>query len=50
MEGYMASIYTTLSGLESGFVQCESVDSSGLNVTAAEKEEIVKLLNGGIYL
>lgn len=50
MEGYTTSVFTTLSTLESGFVQCESVDSSGLDVTASEKEEIVKLLQGGVYI
>ena len=50
MEGYTTSVFTTLGALESGFVQCESVDSSGLDVTASEKEEIVKLLQGGVFI
>ena len=50
MEGYTTSIFTTLSSLESGFVQCESVDTTGLDVTASEKEEIVKLLQGGVFI
>ena len=50
MEGYTTSIFTTLGALESGFVQCESVDTTGLDVTASEKEEIVKLLQGGVFI
>lgn len=50
MEGYTTSVFTTLGALESGFVQCESVDTSGLDATATEKEEIVKLLQGGVFI
>ena len=48
--GYCASIKTTLSTLQNGFVQCESVDTTGLDATASEKEEIVRLLQQGVYI
>ena len=50
MEGYPASINTTLTNLGEGFVQCESVDLTGLTATASEKGTILEALKEGVFI
>ena len=50
-KGYTASIKTTLVSIQSGYIRCDAIDTSGIACEEKERVQLINLLcNEGVYL